>query len=193
MIMNRQKLVFRVSKSILLAAVLFVALPSQAQAQGQKPRPKLVKKEVVRPKPAQRYSHLPKRGAVVTTMPSGAKVVSYRNTPYHVHNGIFYRPSGRQFVVVAPPVGVRVSSLPVGNRLIVLRGRQYFYYYGTFYTTVGREYKVVQPPVGALVEAIPDGYQELVIDGNTYYVVDDVQYKAVIHNDEIWYEVIKVG
>ncbi|MEM6765701.1 MAG: DUF6515 family protein [Bacteroidota bacterium] len=53
--------------------------------------------------------------------------------------------------------------------------------------------EVVTPPVGAVVESIPNGYEEIEIQGNTYYLVDDIQYKAVIQAGEVWYEVIKVG
>ena len=58
---------------------------------------------------------------------------------------------------------------------------------------LGEQYEVIQAPVGALVENIPPDSEELTIDGNTFYLVDEVQYKAVIHNGEIWYEVLKVG
>ena len=50
---------------------------------------------------------------------------------------------------------------------------------------------VVQAPVGAVVESIPEGYEKLIINGETYYIVDGVQYKAVVYDGEIWYEVIK--
>ena len=39
---------------------------------------------------------------------------------------------------------------------------------------------VVQAPVGAVVESIPEGYEKLIINGETYYIVDGVQYKAVV-------------
>jgi hypothetical protein len=70
--------------------------------------------------------------------------------------------------------------------------RPYYYYNGTYYENVNQhEYVVVAPPVGALVESIPDNFQELVINGDTYYIVDGVQYRATLYNNEIWYEVIK--
>ena len=50
----------------------------------------------------------------------------------------------------------------------------------------------MQPPLGALVQSIPDGGQQVVMDGDTFYIVDGVQYQAVMYHGSIWYKVIKI-
>jgi hypothetical protein len=74
----------------------------------------------------------------------------------------------------------------------VIRNVDYYYYNGTYYRPYGNEYATVAPPIGALVESIPGGYEKLMINGETYYVVDGIQYRAVLNRGEIWYEVIKI-
>ena len=70
-------------------------------------------------------------------------------------------------------------------------GLPYFYYYGSFYVPSGKKYEVVPAPVGAVVESIPNGYEKVEVDGQTYYTVNGAQYKPVLRNNEIWYQVIK--
>ncbi|HJV76854.1 MAG TPA: DUF6515 family protein, partial [Paludibacter sp.] len=70
-------------------------------------------------------------------------------------------------------------------------GAPYYYYFGTFYIPVDKQYEVVEPPIGAMVETIPQGYEKLDIEGQTYYISNGVQYKAVMRNNEVWYQVIK--
>lgn len=132
------------------------------------------------------------RGAIVTTMPRGGAWVSFGRTRYVYHGGIYYRPHGRGYVVVAPPIGFRLRVLPVGYATFYVGGLPYYYYAGTYYVVRDEGYVVVQPPVGALVESVPKGGKEFVIDGNTYYEVDEIQYQAVLHDGTIWYKVIKV-
>lgn len=132
------------------------------------------------------------RGAIVTTAPRGGAWVSFGGTRYVYHGGVYYRPHGRGYVVVAPPIGFRLRVLPVGYATFYVGGLPYYYYAGTYYVVRDEGYVVVQPPVGALVESVPKGGKEFVIDGNTYYEVDGIQYQAVLRDGTIWYKVIKV-
>ena len=144
--------------------------------------------------PSENYRKLPTRGAFVSKSKAVKKsqLIRHNNHDYYYKNGIFYHHTNDRYVVSRPPVGVRVSVIPT-PRVIWLRNVRYYYYYGTFYTmTPAKEYEVVMPPVGAIVESIPEGYEKLEIDGNTYYIVDGVQYKAVVYDGEIWYEVLKI-
>lgn len=145
--------------------------------------------------PSANYKKLPPRGAVVSKRKAikHAHVVRHSGVDYYFKNGIFYRYNSGNYIVSRPPIGIRVATIPT-PRVVWVNNVKYYYYYGTFYNhvTITNEYEVIKPPLGAIVESIPDGYEKIEIDGNTYYVVDGVQYKAVVYEGEIWYEVIKV-
>ncbi|AKH22145.1 hypothetical protein AAY24_08520 [Sedimenticola thiotaurini] len=97
----------------------------------------------------------PSRGAVVDRVPRGHRVFNYRGRPYHFHDGIWYRPLGSRFMVVAPPVGLVVPVLPKGAVLLTIGGVPY-YRYGTVYYAHERDgYRVVEPPAEAPVVADP--------------------------------------
>ena len=81
--------------------------------------------------------------------------------------------------------------IPNGSLQFTLNGLPYYYYYGTYYAPRDSQYEVVQAPVGAVVESIPDGYEKVEVDGQSYYIINGVQYKPVIRNEEVWYQVIK--
>ncbi|MBP5456139.1 MAG: hypothetical protein J6Y37_06540 [Paludibacteraceae bacterium] len=145
--------------------------------------------------PAENYRNLPVRGSKVSKYKAtkNAHYVRYGTTDYYYKKGVFYSYDHVQkhYVVTRPPLGVRVDVIPQ-SRIIYLNDVNYYYYYGVFYRRVATQYEVVAPPVGAIVESIPEGYEQIVVNGNTYYIVDGVQYKAVVYHGEIWYEVIKI-
>lgn len=145
--------------------------------------------------PSANYHKQPHYGSAVSMKKATKKshVIKHHTGDYYYRDGIYYRYHNNQYVIHRPYVGFRVSTIPE-YRIVKVRGVSYYYYYGTFYSFSAptREYIVVNPPVGAIVESIPEGYEKIDIDGNTYYIVGGVQYKAVIFNGEIWYEVIKV-
>ena len=145
--------------------------------------------------PAANYHKQPHYGSSVSMKKATRKshVIKHHTGDYYYRDGIFYRYHNNKYVIHRPHAGFRVSSIPE-YRVVWVNGVSYYYYYGTFYSYMApsREYVVVAPPVGAIVESIPDGYERIDINGNTYYTVGGVQYKAVIFNGEIWYEVIKV-
>lgn len=144
--------------------------------------------------PEKNYTKMPKQGQVITSHKAEkrAQHIKHNGHDFYYKNGVFYKHNGKEYVVHRAYPGMRVRTLPEARR-IVIGNVHYWYYYGTFYRICDstREYEVVVPPVGAIVESIPDGYEKLVIDGNTYYIVNGVQYMAIIYNGEIWYEVIK--
>jgi len=92
---------------------------------------------------------------------------------------------------VPAPIGHSVKVLPKGSFRFSLNGTQYYYYFGTYYLPRDGQYEVVLPPVGAEVDSIPDGYEKVIVDGQTYFTLNGVQYKAVMHDNKIWYRVIK--
>ena len=141
--------------------------------------------------PAWHYSRMPARGAFINRLPHASSRINYGGNYFHFNDGLFYRPSRGGFVVAAPPFGLRVGFLPRGFLSFTLGGLPYYYYCGTYYIHRGSEYEVVAPPLGAVVESLPPGYDRLTIRGETFYVVDGVQYRPILRNGEIWYEVIK--
>ncbi len=143
-----------------------------------------------------RYAGLPRWGATVRVVPTGATVIKYKRTPYYFHGGVYYTRRGADYVVVRPARGLRVRVLPVGYRTVIVGPATYYYYYGTFYTkapSTTDEYDVVDAPEGAVVDALPEGYEVETIDGKEYYVLDDVYYAEVDapeFEDKIGYEVV---
>jgi len=140
------------------------------------------------------YKHLPRRNAVVTTLPKGVIVMKHKGGKIHHHNGIFYKSiDGVSFAVARAPIGLKIKRIPPGHRKIVVRKKAYVYYYGTFYTKTPNsdEYEVVKAPIGAEVDAIPDGYEVEEIDGVAYYTLDDVRYMEKDSSGEPVYEVVK--
>lgn len=98
-----------------------------------------------------RYQHnrsYPNRGYVYSTLPRGYVDVRYRGSPYYYRGGIWYRPYGPRFVVVAPPIGIGVGFLPPYYTTVWFGGMPYYYADQTYYTwqPARREYVVTQPP-----------------------------------------------
>ncbi len=98
-----------------------------------------------------RYNHnhyYPPRGYVVAGVPRGATIVRRGGVPYYFHEGIWYRPSGPRFVVVAPPVGLFVSTLPPFYTTVWWRGVPYYYADDTYYVWRPERhgYVVSEPP-----------------------------------------------
>ena len=141
--------------------------------------------------PAWHYSRMPARGSFIHRLPHDSYRINYGGSYYHFRNGFCYRPYNQGFVLAPPPFGLRIGFLPRGYLSFNIGGFPYYYYGGTYYIQRGEEYEVVTPPLGAIVESLPRGYEKVEIRGQTYYVVDGVQYKPILRDGEIWYEVIK--
>ncbi len=88
------------------------------------------------------------RGVVVAAMPHDAVVVRDGPNRYWFHGGVWYRPEGGHYVVIAPPVGVFVPVLPAFYTTLMLGGVPFYYANDAYY--VWREpehqYEVVDPP-----------------------------------------------
>ncbi|MBS0376626.1 MAG: hypothetical protein JSR73_18785 [Proteobacteria bacterium] len=90
-------------------------------------------------------------------MPRGAYSVAYGGGNYWYHGGVWYRPYGPRWVVVAPPFGVFVPFLPPFYTTVWFGGIPYYYSNDAYY--VWREeqqsYEVVEPPGGATASTDP--------------------------------------
>ena len=141
--------------------------------------------------PYWRYGYLPFWGDYFWGIPPYSMMFYLDGYNYYDCDGVYYKKDNDKYQVVPAPVGTRVKELPKNSLEFTLDGAPYYYYFGTFYVPVNGQYEIVDPPLGAEVDSIPDGYDKVMIDGQTYYTLGDVQYKAVLRDNVIWYQVIK--
>lgn len=152
----------------------------------------------------------PPFGCRINWLPPYYYAFWWRDIEYYYCCNVYYiyYEDEDEYVVVRPPIGALVETIPDYSEKLIVEGETYFIADGIQYKAVlvndeiwfkvlkfveKNEYAVIELPVGSLVEIIPDKRELLFIDGETYYIADDVQYKAVIVNDEIWFKVLKVG
>ncbi len=98
-----------------------------------------------------RYSHnyyYPAHGAYVTTIPHSPVVITRPGGNYYYSGGVWYRPYGGRYVVIAAPVGVFVPVLPAYYTTLWVAGVPYYYANDTYYTWSADQngYQVVDPP-----------------------------------------------
>ena len=84
-----------------------------------------------------------KIGVVVTTVHK-PKVYVHKGVRFHYSKGIWYRTSGKRYVVSAAPVGVVVRTLPRGRKVVRINGRKYYRFNGVYYQKRSGGYLVVR-------------------------------------------------
>ncbi len=98
----------------------------------------------------QRFHHdhyYPPRGHVSAVVPSASINVGYGGIDYRFHAGVWWRPHGGRFIVVAPPIGIYLPLLPPAYVTLWIGGSPYYYANGAYYMAApGRGYVVVAPP-----------------------------------------------
>lgn len=83
-----------------------------------------------------RYQHdryYPRRGHIERALPQRHYIAHYHDRAYFYFRGIWYRPSGPRFIVVAPPIGIIVPFLPPFYTTIWVSGIPYYYANETYY------------------------------------------------------------
>ncbi len=96
-----------------------------------------------------RYHHdrfYPARGQVIGALPRDHRVVVHGRSRYYFSGGVWYRPQGPRFVVVAPPFGLFVPFLPPYYATVWVGGIPYYYANEVYYAHRGDGYVVVEPP-----------------------------------------------
>ncbi|HWK52219.1 MAG TPA: DUF6515 family protein [Steroidobacter sp.] len=90
------------------------------------------------------------RGTVVASPPPQSILVHHAGVPYSIYNGVWYRPYGSSFVVVAAPIGAFVPLLPPFYTTVWYGGLPYYYADDAYYTWSSDQnaYEVVSPPPG---------------------------------------------
>jgi hypothetical protein len=104
------------------------------------------------------YSY-PVRGEFIEVLPSGYRVAVYGKSRYYFHGGVWYRPYGSRFVIIAPPFGMIVPFLPLNYATIWIGGIPYYYANEVYYTQSAGGYIVVEPPQGEASPAPPQADQ----------------------------------
>jgi Family of unknown function (DUF6515) len=101
--------------------------------------------------------HYPPPGHVVHALPPRSHVTHYHDSRYYYTGGVWYRPYGGYYRVVAPPVGIYVSLLPDFYTTLWFGGIPYYYANSVYYTprVDGPGYVVTEPPAGAAARSEP--------------------------------------
>ena len=109
-----------------------------------------------------RYHHdrtYPARGHIIGALPRDHRVVVHGRSRYYFSGGVWYRPQGPRFVVVAPPFGLFVPFLPPYYATIWVGGIPYYYANEIYYAHRGNGYVVVEPPQSEVSEMPPPADQ----------------------------------
>ena len=101
----------------------------------------------------------PARGQFIGALPGGHRVVFYGNARYYFHGGVWYRPEGGRFVIIAPPFGMIIPILPPYYATVWVGGLPYYYANEVYYTQTTGGYVVVAPPQGEVSQAPPSADQ----------------------------------
>nr|CBX28716.1 hypothetical protein N47_G40400 [uncultured Desulfobacterium sp.] len=99
--------------------------------------------------------HYPARGQYVSRLPHKHWSGDYRGSRYFFSGGIWYRPYGPRFTIVAPPIGLFVPFLPPYFTTIWVGNIPYYYANEAYYTNRGDGYIVVEPPNQEISQAPP--------------------------------------
>jgi len=92
--------------------------------------------------------YYPRHGYVVNRIPDRHYRTMYHGTSYYFSSGVWYRPYGSSFTVIAPPIGVVVPILPRVYTTVWYGEVPYYYADGAYYRwyPAERGYIVVNPP-----------------------------------------------
>jgi len=109
-----------------------------------------------------RYQHdrsYPTRGQFTRALPRDHRVVNHGGARYYFSGGVWYRPQGPRFAIVAPPFGLFVPFLPPYYATVWVGGRPYYYANEVYYVNKGEGYAVVEPPKDDVSQAPPPAEQ----------------------------------
>lgn len=101
--------------------------------------------------------HYPMRGEYFGELPRDHRAFVYHGNRYFFSGGIWYRPEGPRFVVVAPPFGLVIPFLPPFYTTVWIGSSPYYYANEVYYAPAPGGYMVVAPPPQGTVSQIPPG------------------------------------
>ena len=113
----------------------------------------------------QHRRYYPPRGYVAPALPRNVVVVRHRHYNYWYGGGVWYRPYGPRYVVVAPPLGIYVSFLPSYYTTVWFGGIPYYYANDAYYVwrAPQRAYEVVEPPPAASVSTVSPAAEDIFV------------------------------
>jgi hypothetical protein len=138
----------------LLSGIILFGWLQEVQAAVRGPHPRQFQDS--------RYHHdrsYPARGQAVGALPRDHRVVVHGGARYYFSGGVWYRPQGKRFAVIAPPIGLFVPFLPPYYATIWLGGVPYYYANEVYYANRGDGYVIVEPPKGEVSQAPPPADQ----------------------------------
>ena len=97
----------------------------------------------------------PAPGQFIEALPQGHRAVFWGKERYHFLNGVWYRPIGRQFLVVTPPIGLLVPFLPSFHTTFWVNGIPNYYANEVYYTQSPAGYVVAERPKGEISQTPP--------------------------------------
>ena len=97
----------------------------------------------------------PARGQYIRVLPPRHRIVVYGGSSYYFYDGAWYRPSGPNFMIVAPPIGLVVPFLPPYYTTVWVGRVPYYYANEVYYTHRGDGYVIVAPPKEEASQAPP--------------------------------------
>jgi hypothetical protein len=107
-----------------------------------------------------RYNHnryYPAHGHYVSSLPRDYHTAYYHRSPYYFSEGVWYRPYGAYFSVIAPPIGLVIPILPPYYTTLWVGGIPYYYANETYYTYYpSGGYIVTDPPKNEVSTAPPE-------------------------------------
>jgi hypothetical protein len=107
-----------------------------------------------------RYHHnryYPTRGHYVRSLPQRYHTFYHHRSPYFFSDGVWYRPFGAHFTVIAPPIGLVIPFLPPFYTTLWVGSIPYYYANETYYTYYrDGGYIVTDPPKSEVSETAPD-------------------------------------
>ncbi|WP_157594961.1 DUF6515 family protein [Psychroflexus tropicus] len=179
-------------KSYFFLLLILLASINTAEAQKRDRRFRGKPVVVVKPRPGLRPARVvvTPRPRTLSRLPNTARRIVFRNTTYHVVNGVYYVPRRGNFVRIVPRPGLRVATLPASVFRFTLRGTAMIYFQGVYYRTVENGYEVIAPPLGATIPELPDDAEMVEIDGRIYYEHNKALYQLIQTPEGDAYEVI---
>ncbi len=97
-------------------------------------------------------------GVTVDLLPPSPRLVIHGRDRFYFSGGVWYRPVGPRFIVVAPPIGIVIPFLPDYYETRVISGDTYYVADGTYYHVApnGNGYIITAPPTGTNAAPAPE-------------------------------------
>jgi len=122
-------------------------------------------------------------------LPFGFLTLSVGGLPFYYYNGIYYQPSGGEYIEVYPPMGAAVPEPPDGSVQVVAGGQVYYYAGGAFYVQrPDGTFAVAPPPMGVLVPELPPGAVQVSVGGQIAFQFNGIYYRPVFVNGVTQYQ-----